>query len=122
MPLSLFALLFVGWGMVIQFALSNTVIQTLVDNDKRGRVMSLFTTALMGMGPFGSLLGGALAHKIGAPATVAICGLATLAGGIFFALKLSALQQFIIPIYQARGIIPQTDPGLGDVSDLPNLP
>ena len=88
------------------FALSNTVLQTLVDDDKRGRVMSLFSTSIMGMMPFGSLLGGFLAHQFGAPFTVAVCGLVCIAGGGYFALKLPALQRLTFLIYQQKGILP----------------
>lgn len=68
--LSLFLMLFVGFGMLQGMTASNTIIQTLVPEDKRGRVMSYYTAAFMGMAPFGSLLAGALAHWIGAPRTV----------------------------------------------------
>ena len=106
LPLSLGASMLVGFGMVMLFALSNTVLQTLVDDDKRGRVMSLFSTSIMGMMPFGSLLGGFLAHQFGAPFTVAVCGLVCIAGGGYFALKLPALQRLTFLIYQQKGILP----------------
>lgn len=72
--LSLFITMFIGLGVIIQAVSSNTVLQLVVDDDKRGRVMSFFTMAFMGMMPFGSLLGGILAGRIGVPNTLAIGG------------------------------------------------
>jgi len=122
MPLSLVALMFVGLGMVTQMALSNTILQTLVDNDKRGRVMSLFTMAFMGMAPFGSMMAGGLASKFGAPLAVAFGGVACIAGGVIFRLQLPALRKVAHPIYQKKGIVPEIVSGLGAVSDLSNPP
>jgi len=84
--LSMIILVFVGGGMMMQMATSNTLLQTVVDEDKRGRVMSFYTMAFMGMGPFGSLLAGALAGLVGAPWTVAIGGMACIAGAAAFGL------------------------------------
>ena len=64
LPLSLFAMLFIGLGTIMQVAASNTVLQTIVEDDKRGRLMSFFTMLFLGMSPFGNLLGGALAQHI----------------------------------------------------------
>ncbi len=101
-----------GFSMVVQLASSNTLIQTIVDDDKRGRVMSLFTTAFMGMTPFGSLLGGTLASGIGAPATLTLAGIGCLLGGSVFALRLPALRALVRPIYVERGILPPIAAGL----------
>jgi len=95
-----------GLGMMAQMACSNTVIQTIVDDDKRGRVMSLFTMAFIGMAPFGSLFAGALASRIGAPHTLAIGGGFCVAGGIVFASRLKAMKEVLHPIYRKMGIIP----------------
>jgi len=122
MPLSLVALMFVGLGMVTQMALSNTVLQTLVDDDKRGRVMSLFTMAFMGMAPFGSMLAGGVASKLGAPMAVAFGGVACIAGGVIFGLQLPAIRQAALPIYREKGIVPEIASGLGAASDLSNPP
>jgi MFS family permease len=92
--------------MMVQMACSNTVIQTIVDDDKRGRVMSLFTMAFMGMAPFGSLFAGALASRIGAPHTLVIGGSFCVAGGIVFASRLGAMRQVLHPIYRKLGIMP----------------
>ena len=95
-----------GLGMMAQMACSNTVIQTIVDDDKRGRVMSLFTMAFIGMAPFGSLFAGALASRIGAPHTLAIGGGFCVAGGIIFASRLKAMREVLHPIYRKMGIMP----------------
>jgi MFS family permease len=78
-------MLLVGMGMMVQLAASNTVLQTLVDEDKRGRVMSFFAMAVFGTAPFGSLLGGAMAARFGAPGTLLFGGLTCIAGALVFA-------------------------------------
>jgi MFS family permease len=105
LPLSLLTMLFVGLGTILQVASSNTVLQTIVDEDKRGRVMSLFTMSFLGMTPFGNLLGGALAEKIGAPTTLVIDGIICIIASIFLAKQLPSLRRLVIPIYEKKGII-----------------
>ena len=95
-----------GFGMMQQFAASSTVIQTIVDDDKRGRVMSYWTMAYMGASPFGSLLAGSLAPAIGAPGTVLLCGVGCVAGAAWFWLQIPKLRPVIRPIYQQLGILP----------------
>lgn len=77
-------LMVVGFGMMVQTASSNTVIQTIVDDDKRGRVMSFYTMAFMGVSPFGNLLAGSLASRIGAPHTVLIGGICCIIGALCY--------------------------------------
>ena len=72
-----------GFGMIVQMASSNTLLQSMIDDDKRGRVMSFFTMAFMGMMPFGSLFAGSLAHKIGAPFTLFIGGASCVLGALY---------------------------------------
>ncbi len=115
---SLIALGFVGLGTIVQLATSNTVLQTIVDDDKRGRIMSLYTTAFMGMAPFGSILGGALAHHIGVPLTFIIGGSLCMAGAVFFSTKIPVLRRMVLPIYARKGIIPEIASGLGSASSL----
>ncbi|MFY9745679.1 MAG: MFS transporter [Acidobacteriaceae bacterium] len=103
--LSLFLMLFVGFGMLQGMTASNTIIQTLVPEDKRGRVMSYYTAAFMGMAPFGSLLAGALAHWIGAPRTVMFTGSCCIAGGLWFWSRLPAIRREMRPVYEQLGII-----------------
>ncbi|BAZ14088.1 hypothetical protein NIES4071_59280 [Calothrix sp. NIES-4071] len=105
LPLSLLTMLFVGLGTILQIASSNTVLQTIVDEDKRGRVMSLFTMSFLGMTPFGNLLGGALAERIGAPTTLVIDGIICIIASIFLAKQLPSLRRLVIPIYEKKGII-----------------
>ena len=104
-PLSLLLMLIVGFGMMQGMAASNTVIQTLVRDDKRGRVMSFYTMAFMGMAPFGSLLAGSLAHRLGAPHAVMITGAFCVAGSIWFTTQLKSIRQAMRPIYIELGII-----------------
>ena len=106
---SLFMLL-TGFGMIVQMASSNTVLQTIVEEDKRGRVMSFYTMAFMGMVPFGSLLAGSLANNIGAPQTVMIGGVACILGSVMFAKKLPSLRKVARPIYIEKGIISEDLP------------
>jgi len=108
--LSLLMMLLIGFGMMVQMASSNTVLQTIVEEDKRGRVMSFYTMAFMGMVPFGSLLAGSLANMIGAPNTVMIGGVTCILGSISFAKKLPTLRKIIRPIYVEKGIISEELP------------
>src|SRR5215470_12055008 len=94
-----------GCGWMVLIAASNTALQTLSDNEMRGRVMSLFSTMIVGMAPFGSLLMGWAADQVGAPLVVAIGGGFCAAAGIVFALQLPRLRQAARPILAARGII-----------------
>jgi MFS family permease len=115
LPLSLFLMLIVGFGMMQGLAASNTVIQTLVPEDYRGRVMSYYTMAFVGMAPFGSLLAGALAHHLGAPRAVMITGAFCVAGAIWFSTQLRSIRQIMRPIYIEMGIIrSETGPALED--------
>ncbi len=101
------AMVFVaGMGMMQGMAASNTVIQTIVTDDKRGRVMSYYTMAFMGMAPFGSLLAGSMAHAVGAPLTVMMNGTVVVMGAAWFATQLPAVRREIRPIYRKLGILP----------------
>jgi MFS family permease len=104
--LSMLLLLLVGFGMMQGLTASNTIIQTIVPHDKRGRVMSYYTVAFVGMSPFGSLLAGALAHWIGAPWTVVISGICCIAGASWFLTRMKEVKTVMRPIYQQLGIIP----------------
>ncbi|MEH2168705.1 MAG: MFS transporter [Nostoc sp.] len=105
LPLSLFTMLFVGLGTILQIAASNTFLQTIVEDDKRGRLMSLYTMSFLGMIPVGNLLGGFLASHIGAPNTLMIDGIACILGSIIFSRQLPALRKIMRPIYEQKGII-----------------
>jgi MFS family permease len=104
--LSLALMVFVGFGMMQCAAASNTIIQSLVPEDKRARAMSYYTMAFFGAAPFGSLLAGVLAHRIGAPRTVIVTGAFCVAGSLWFALELPKIRAVIRPIYQEMGLLP----------------
>jgi MFS family permease len=108
--LSILILPIVGFGLMQQMAPSNTILQTIVDDEKRGRVMSFYAMAFLGMVPFGSLLAGYLAARIGAPKTVMVNGAVCLIGSLWFARKLPAIRQIVRPIYKRMGILPLTEP------------
>jgi MFS family permease len=108
--LSLLMMLVTGFGMMQGLTSSNTIIQTLVDENVRGRVMSYYTMAFVGMAPFGSLLAGALAHTIGASNTVIVSGIACIVGSIWFTTRLAAIRKDMRPIYERLGLIPQAPP------------
>ncbi|HEX7119862.1 MAG TPA: MFS transporter [Longimicrobiales bacterium] len=113
------ALLFVtGYGMMVTTASMNTVLQTLVDEDKRGRVMSLYTMAFMGVAPIGALAAGSLASRIGAPATVLLGGLAVILAAFWFRRRLPALREQVRPIYERLGILPEVARGLQSATEL----
>jgi len=104
--LSMGMMLIAGFGMMQGMASSNTIIQTIVSEGMRGRVMSYYTIAFVGMAPFGSLLAGTMAHWFGAPLTVILNGAVVLAGAAWFATRLPAVRKAIRPIYREMGILP----------------
>jgi MFS family permease len=99
-------MLVTGFGMMQGLTSSNTILQTLVDEKMRGRVMSYYTMAFVGMAPFGSLLAGTLAHAIGAPRTVIISGIACILGALWFWSRVGVIRTEMRPIYQRLGIVP----------------
>lgn len=92
-----------GIGMISCMASCNTMLQTLADDDKRGRVMSIYTMALIGMAPFGSLMSGFLSRHIGAPATLFICGACCVAAARSFHSKLDVFREHAAPVYARKG-------------------
>jgi MFS family permease len=114
MWLSMALMVIVGFGMMQGLTASNTIIQTLVPEDKRGRVMSYYTAAFVGMAPFGSLLAGSLAHWIGAPRTVMITGACCIAGAAWFWTRMKPLRAAMRPIYEQLGIVPPRPPVTGE--------
>ncbi|MGA8310631.1 MAG: MFS transporter, partial [Terriglobales bacterium] len=111
---SLLLMLVCGFGMMQQMAASNTIIQTIVEDSKRGRVMSFYAVAFVGMAPFGSLFAGALAHTIGAPHTVMLSGACCIAGAVWFATQLRTIRRLIRPIYMDLGILPPVNAVIQD--------
>jgi MFS family permease len=116
-PFSLLMMVFIGLGMMLQTAASNTVLQTITDDDKRGRVMSFYTMAIMGTAPFGSLLSGWLANLIGTPYTILAGGAVTIAGSLIFYRKLPEMKALVHPIYVRMGIIPEVATGIRTASE-----
>lgn len=90
--ISVLLLLPVGYFIMLQMASSNTLIQVMVPDALRGRVMALYSMMFMGMAPLGALLGGALADRLGAPMTVAIGGIASVAGAWWFGVQLPKIR------------------------------
>jgi MFS family permease len=103
--LSLLMMLIVGCASILQIASSNTILQTIVEEDKRGRLMSLYTMSFLGILPFGNLAAGALASRIGAPNTVMIGGLFCILGSLIFAKQLPKLTRLIRPLYRKIGLL-----------------
>lgn len=120
--LSMLLLPFTGFGLMQQMAASNTILQTIVDDEKRGRVMAYYAMAFQGMAPFGSLFGGAVAGRIGAPATLVIGGAICLVGSIWFTRLLPTIRDFIRPIYRQLGILPELALGVQQASSLQTPP
>ncbi len=92
-----FILMFcVGFGMIVQIASSNTLLQNLTDDARRGRVMSLYTVAFLGIVPFGNLLMGGLASKFGAQNTILFSGSFSILAAIFFAKRIDLINKAMV--------------------------
>ncbi len=121
-PLSLLLMVITGFGMITQFAASNTVLQTIVKEDMRGRVMAFYTMSLRGMAPFGNLMAGGLAASVGAPNTLLIGGLCCILGALLFAKDLPNWRNLLRPIYIEKGIIPSVANGLQSAAEMTTPP
>jgi MFS family permease len=119
LPLSLVMMMFTGFCMMTQMASSNTILQTIVEEDKRGRVMSFYSIAFQGTAPFGSLIAGAAAARIGAPRTLMIGGCLCVVGAIWFCTQLTKIRAIVRPIYRKMGIIPEIATGVEAAALLP---
>jgi len=119
LPVAMPLLAIVGAGVTLQMGLTNTLVQTLVDEEMRGRVMSFYTMAFMGMSPLGSLLTGFLAGHFGAPVAAATSGVAVLLGGLAYASRLGVLTEAARPFYVRKGLLPD-DPGANRAASLKN--
>lgn len=108
--LSLLVLPLVGAGMMLQAASANTILQTVVDEHLRGRVMALYAVAVLGAQPIGSLVAGWLAGRIGAPRTMLIGACGCIAGAAWLAARRKTLTDHITPVYTRLGILPRVDP------------
>ena len=105
--ISLALMAITGYGLMNQIVASNTIVQTIVEDDKRGRVMSFYTIALLGSAPIGSLLSGSLAARIGVEATFIWSGIACALTALWFWRQLPAIRKAIRPRYAELGIIPE---------------
>jgi MFS family permease len=110
-----------GFGFMVQMASSNTVIQTIVDDEKRGRVMSFYMMAFLGTAPFGSLIAGWLSSRIGAPHTLLVGGACCIVAALWFASALPAIRSAVRPIYNRLGILPEMASGLAHAAE-PSVP
>lgn len=119
-----------GFAMIMQMSATNTVLQTIVPEDRRGRVMSYYTMAFLGMAPLGSLLGGTLAEALsealgeraaGAPLVVRGAGACCIIGSLLFAVQLPRLRELVRPIYVRMGILPEAASGVQAATQL-NVP
>ena len=115
-------LMLAGFGMMVQMASCNTLLQTIVEDQMRGRVMAFYTMSFMGMAPIGSLFAGSVAGLLGPSNTVMIGGFCCAIGAIVFARNLPAFRASIRPIYVSMGIIPEIATGLQSASTLTTPP
>ena len=120
--LSLPAVFLIGFSMMQLMSASNTIMQTIVDEKKRGRVMSFYTMAIIGIMPFGSLLAGALGNKIGAGQTVMLGGSICIVTALWFSKRLREIRRIVRPVYVALGILPEVASGIQAASALQEPP
>ena len=118
--LSLPLLVAMGGMWLMNVASGNTVLQTIVDDDKRGRVMSLFAMCFVGMSPFGALLAGKVAERIGVPLTLSLSGLGCLVAGLIFVTRLPRLRPLVHGIYIKKGILPEVAAAIQATEPLPS--
>ena len=121
-PFALVLLALAGFGMMVQMAASNTFLQTVAEDDKRGRVISLYTMAFIGVAPLGSLLAGALAQRLNAPATIAVGGGVCVVAALLFARRIPRFRELVRPIYRDLGIIPEVASGIQAATQLTTPP
>ena len=110
-------LVLAGFGFMVQMASSNTIIQTIVDDEKRGRVMSFYMMAFLGTAPFGSLMAGWMSSRIGAARTLQVAGVSCVMAAIWFARTLPAIRAAVRPIYVRLGILPEMAAGLSTAAE-----
>jgi MFS family permease len=105
--------------MMIEMASTNTILQTVVDESLRGRVMAFYTMAFLGTAPIGSLLAGVIASHVGASPTILLGGVACIAGGLWLAVRLGGLRDEVRPIYIERGVISAVQADAGTARGVP---
>ena len=120
--LSLVALALAGFGMMVMMAASNTFLQTIATERKRGRIVSMYTMAYIGLAPFGSLLAGALAQRISAAFTIAAGGITVVGSALLFARYIPEFRELVRPRYRELGIIPEVATGIQAATHLTTTP
>ena len=120
--LALISLAIGGFGMMVLMAASNTFLQTVADDDKRGRIVSMYTMAYIGLAPFGSLLAGAFAQQVTAPVTIALGGVSVMVAAGLFAYQIPQFRELVRPIYRQLGIIPEVATGIQAATQLTSTP
>lgn len=120
--LSMISLAIGGFGMMVLMAAANTFLQTVAADDKRGRIVSMYTMAYIGLSPFGSLMAGALAQVVTAPITVALGGVVTVIAAALFGRQIPEFRELVRPIYQELGIIPEVATGIQAATQLTSSP
>jgi MFS family permease len=103
--LSLLFLCVFGFGLVVTAASINTILQTVADEDKRARIISLYVMCFLGFAPVGNFIAGALAEAIGAHDTLFACGLIVAVAGAVFAFGLKSWAKAVRPVYLKQGVI-----------------
>lgn len=121
-PLSLAALVVAGFGAMTLVASCNTILQTILEEDKRGRVMSFFTVSFMGMTPFGSLGAGTMSRFVGPRVTVVVGAVCCLLGALVFARNLPRIRALVRPIYARMGIVKEVAQGMESAAEQPPMP
>jgi MFS family permease len=116
--MSLLIMPVLGFTMMQQMAASNTILQTIVEDHKRGRVMSFFSMAFQGMAPFGSLMAGTLAATVGTRWTLAVSGILCIAASLWFARQLPEIRRILRPVYVRLGILPEAALGVDQATTL----
>jgi len=116
--LSIIIMMFSGMGMMLHVASTNTLLQTISEENKRGRVMSFYAMAFRGMAPFGSLLSGSLAGLIGAPLTLMLGGTGCLIAVSVYFRRLPSLRPYVRPIYERMGLVPEMTASVEKASDI----
>jgi MFS family permease len=110
--LSMIFIVIASFGFMLQLASSNSVLQSVVDDDKRGRVMSFYTLAFLGVAPFGSLFATQMAHAYGVRFALQVGAFACMATGVLFAWQFSAWFEMLKPVYARKGLIQDVTPGI----------
>jgi MFS family permease len=105
-------LVVIGFALMVHMGATNTILQTIVDDDKRGRVMSLYVMSFLGTAPLGALLTGLLANQLGPASALRVNGFLCLAGSLVFAFQFRRIRALIRPIYVRLGILPEMTSGV----------